>query len=381
MIPIAYNLRSLAVRRATSLAAAGGIGLVVFVFAATGMLLAGLRATLAGGSHEDVAVVLRAGSEAELTSQFEAPLVARVLARPEVAAGAGEVVVTMSLPRRGGDGISNVILRGVPEASYALRPALTIVAGRMPRPGTEEAMVGRAIAGRLDGAEIGGLLDLTPRRSVHVVGAFAAGGSALESEVWADREIVARAVGREGLASSVRVRLRDPGAVEAFAAGIADDPALGLAAESEARYDERQREGMARFVLGIGLLLCVCFALGGTIGAAVTMHASVAHRQREIGTLRALGFPRRSILTAFLLEALLLAGAGGLLGVGGALALGRVRFSLVNVANWSEVVFRFQPTPAVLLASVAFAALLGLVGGLLPAIRAASVPPIRAIRS
>ena len=242
-------------------------------------------------------------------------------------------------------------------------------------------MVGRAIAGRLEGAEVGGLLDLTPRRSVRVVGAFAAGGSALESEVWADRDVVARAVGRQGLTSSVRVRLRDPGALASFAAGIADDPTLGLAAESEAHYDERQREGMARFVLGIGLLLCGCFALGGTIGAAVTMHASVAHRQREIGTLRALGFPRRDILVAFLLEALFLATAGGAAGVVGALALGRLRFSLINVANWSEVVFRFQPTPGVLLASVAFAAVLGLAGGLLPALRAASVPPIRAIRS
>jgi putative ABC transport system permease protein len=199
--------------------------------------------------------------------------------------------------------------------------------------------------------------------------------------VWADRDAIARAVGRDSLISSVRVRLHDASAVGAFAAGIADDPTLGLAAESEPRYDERQREGMARFVLGIGLLLCVCFALGGTIGAAVTMHASVAHRRREIGTLRALGFRRRQVLVAFLLEALLLASAGGALGVGGALALGQLRFSLVNVANWSEVVFRFEPTPGVLAASVAFAGALGLVGGLLPAIRAASVPPIRAIRS
>ncbi len=379
MIPFAYNLRSLAVRRATTIATALGIALVVFVFACTLMLLAGLRRTLSSAGHAEVMVILRDGSEAELTSQFERELADRVSASSEVQLAVSEVVVTMSMERLQGGGISNLVLRGITTGSAALRPELRIIAGRDARPGTDEAIIGRAIRARFRSADLGGRLDLGPQRSVQVVGIFESSGSALESEVWADRDIVSRAVGREGLISSVRVRM-DPKQADLFITRVANERTLGLAAEREVDYFDRQNDRMSGFILGIGLMLSLCFALGGMIGAAITMHASIARRQREIGTLRALGFSRTNVLIAFLLEALLLALGGGLVGVAAALAMSRIEFSLVNVANWSEIVFAFRPTVGVLAVALGFAALMGLLGGLGPALRAARVPPVRAMR-
>lgn len=379
MIPVRYSLRSLRARPLQSATAALGVGLVVFVLACTLMMRAGLEATLAGTGRDDWAIVLREGAEAELTSQLEADLARQAVQRGAVVQAFEDVVVTMSRPRRDG-GLANVLLRGVQARAFGGRPEARLAEGRWPRPGADEAVVGRAIAGRLEGTGLGEVIALSPAARLRVVGLLEAGGGAAESEVWAPVEAVARPVGREGLVSSVRVQLEDAGAFTAFEAALQADPPLGLRAFRERDYDARQAGEMSRFVLAIGLFVSLCFGIGGAVGAAITLHAQVSGRAKEIATLRALGFRRRAVLGALLVEAVLLCAGGAAVGAAAALAMARVRFELVNIANWSEVVFALRPTPGVLGAAVGVAVVLGLLGGLVPAIRAARIPPSRAMR-
>jgi putative ABC transport system permease protein len=378
--PLSYHFRSLLVRAPTTIASALGVGLVVFVCAAVLMLLGGLRHALAVGGDPRRVIVLREGSESELTSQFEVGAAQAARSAPEVEAAAAEVVVTVTLERADGGGVANVILRGVDEASAGLRPERRVLfdvgGGSAPK-----VLVGRAIFGRFRGLTEYGKADLGEGLgTVDVAGVFASQGSATESELWADRDFVQRVAGRRGLYSSVLVRLRDANDFAAYAARVAADPAAGLVAERERDYLDRQGDRLARFLLGIGALLGVCFSLAAAIGVTVTMHASVARRRREIGTLRALGFTRSAVLAGFVVEALVIGGAGAALGLGGALALAHERFSLVNVANWSQLVFELELSGSVVGAALAIALGAGVLGGLVPALRAASVTPAQAVR-
>lgn len=387
MIPIRYNVRSLAVRKATTLATAGGIALVVFVLASSLMLSAGIKKTLGSSGRPDDAIVLRMGSDAELGSVVEESSVPLILAAPGVKTdergqplGVAEVVVVAAMPKLGADGVTNVTLRGVPDDVMRFRPEVHIVAGRPPRPGTDEAIVGARIRGRIAGLDLGQSFDIKKNRPVKVVGVFAADGSSYESEVWVDRELLRQAYGREGIVSSVRVRLQSPSKFDAFRAGVENDKRLGLQALRETAFYEKQSEGAAMFVGTLGTVVSFFFALGAMIGATITMYAAVANRQREIGTLRALGFSRTAILASFLLEAILLAGLGGAVGAAASMAMGLVHFSMVNFASWSEIVFSFDPTPRVLATALVFACGMGLLGGIFPAVRAARTSPLKAIR-
>lgn len=387
MIPIAYNLRNLAVRKSTTIAAAGGLGLVVFVFASVLMLSNGIERTLGRAARPDVALVMRKGSDAELSSGVEEVQVGLVLAGKEVAKqpngqpdGVGEISVVILMDKLGTDGFSNVQIRGVPDNVMTFRPSVHLIEGRPPQPGTDEAIVGKAIAGRFKGLTIGQSFELRKNRPAKVVGIFADGGSSYESEVWADLQNVRSAFGREGIVSSVRVRLQSESKFDAFRTSIEQDPQLGLMVMRESEYYEKQSEGTSLFIKAMGIIIAVFFSFGAMIGAMITMHASVANRQKEIGTLRALGFSRLSILTCFLLESVALALIGGLLGTAASLLMGFVRFSTMNFASWSEIVFTFEPTPKILISSVIAAAIMGLVGGFFPAIRAARMNPIQAMR-
>ncbi|HEU4410952.1 MAG TPA: ABC transporter permease, partial [Polyangiaceae bacterium] len=280
----------------------------------------------------------------------------------------------------GGEGITNVMVRGVPEGAAALREGLRVVAGRPPRPGADEAMIGSKLRGRFRGFELDQAIELRKNRPVKVVGVFADEGSSHEPEVWADRDVVRGAFGREGTVSSVRVRLASPSKFDAFKAVVEQDKNLGFEALRETVYYEKQSEGIAIFATALGGVIAVFFSFGARIGTLITMHASVASRQREIGTLRALGFSRSSILFAFLAESVALALLGGLAGALASTAMRFVRFSMVNFASFSELVFSFEPTPGLVLSSVAFAAGMGVFGGLLPALRAARVSPVTAVR-
>ena len=388
ILPLRYNLRSLFVRRATTAATAIGIALVVFVLSSALMLSEGVRRTLGSAGKADVAIVLRKGSSAELESGVEDPQVALVKAMPGVKRagagadplGSGEVVVVAALEKLGANGVTNVGIRGVLEDAFALRPDLRVVAGRRAAPGADEAMVGIRLRGRMKGLELGQSFDLKKNRPVQVVGIFDDGGSAHESEVWVDREVLRSSFGREGSVSSVRVRLESPSGFEAFRANVEQDKRLGLMAQRETAYYEKQSEGTSLFISVLGSLVAFFFSLGAMIGAMNTMYASIANRQREIGTMRALGFSRTSILFSFLIEAVLLSVAGGALGAVLSLAMGSVRFSMINFASFSEVVFRFEPTPRILGVSLVVSMGMGVLGGFLPAIRAARTSPLAAMR-
>jgi putative ABC transport system permease protein len=191
---------------------------------------------------------------------------------------------------------------------------------------------------------------------------------------------VRRAFGREDGVSSVRVQLTSPEKMDAFKAGIESDKQLQLEVHPEPEYYEKLSEGTSAFVTGLGITIAVFFSIGAMIGALITMYASVAQRRKEIGTLRALGFSRFDVLVSFLAESLMLAIVGGGVGVIAAVALGAVKFSMMNFASWSEVTFAFNPTPGILGFALIFGGIMGVVGGFFPAVRAARVPPIAAMR-
>jgi putative ABC transport system permease protein len=344
---------------------------------------------MTSAGRPDNAMVLRKGSDVEMASSIEVSTVNLVLAAPGVkrdttgaALGSGEIVVVIAQEKLGGEAgqVSNVLVRGVGENALKVHPEVRVVEGRPPQPGTDEVMIGRGLVGRFAGMQLGSSFELKKNRPVNVVGIFDAGGASFESEVWAGIDTARSSFGREGLVNSVVVRLDSPSKFDAFKAAMENEKRLQLDASIETKYYERQSEGTSQFVGILGTLISFFFAFGAILGAIITMHAAVAQRQREIGTLRALGFSRGSILFSFLLEATLLAVAGGLVGVAGALAFGTQKISMVNWTTWQEVTFAFDPDPRLLFKSLVVGALMGIVGGAFPAYRAAKISPVQAMR-
>jgi putative ABC transport system permease protein len=388
MIPISYNVRSLLVRKATTFATGFGIALVVFVLASAFMLGLGIQKTMVGAGRIDNAIVLRKGSDTEMASTIEMKALGIIAAAPGVkrnAAGRSlaspEVVIVLAQDKLGVAGqVSNVLLRGVPEVAVEVRPEVRVVDGHPPKAGTNEVMIGKGLVGRFRGMQIGESFDLKKNRPVKVVGIFEAGGSSFESEIWADLDQVRSAFGREGIASSVTVQLDSPTKFDAFKATMESDKQLGLEALTEVAYYEKQSNGTAMFIKIMGVIIVFFLALGGMIGALITMQAAVSQRKREIGTLRALGFSQGSILMSFLMESAVLALAGGVVGVLAALALSSVKISMMNFATWQEVVFSFDPDPTLLVGAVFAGGFMGVLGGFFPALKAARVSPVEAMR-
>ena len=386
MIPLRYTYLSLLVRKATTLATSFGIALTVFVLASSLMMSAGVKKTLGAAGREDVAIVLRKGSDAELGSAIEDPQVGLIRAMPgvkkddNVPIGAGEVVMVIALEKFGAEGVANVQIRGVGDVSRKLRPNVKIVEGRDASPGSDEVIVGRGINGRFRGVKVGESFEVKRNRSVTVVGVFEDNGSSHESEMWVDLDTLRSAFGRQGAVSSVRVLLDQPSSFESFQLAVEQDKRLGLHALRETKFYENQSEGTSLFISILGTVIAVCFSVGAMIGATITMYASVANRQREIGTLRALGFSRFSILVCFLVESVLLAFGGGLVGAMASLAMGTVKFSMINFSSWSEMTFALDPKPELVATSVLCAGIMGVLGGFLPAIRASGVSPLAAMR-
>ena len=387
MIPLSYNIRNLRVRRATTLATALGVALVVFVLAAALMLAAGIEKVMAASGEPSTAIVLRKGSDAELSSAIEDKLVGIITAAPGVAKtsdgkpnAVGELVVVMYMEKGDGSGSSNVLLRGVSDNALQFRPEVKVIEGRAPKPGTDEIMVGKAIAGRFENLELGGTIELRKNRPAQVVGVFEAADSSFESEVWGDLFVVRGAFGRDGVVSSVRVKLADPAVFDGFEAAVEQDQRLQLDAKLEPDFYREQSEGTAVFLGAIGIVITVFFSMGAMIGATITMYGAVSQRQNELGVLRAIGFSRTAVMMSFLFESVLLALLGGAIGAGLSLLLGMVEFSLLNFTTFSEIVFKFQPTPGIIVAALVCGGVMGVIGGFLPAIRASRVSPVEAMR-
>jgi putative ABC transport system permease protein len=385
-VPLSYVARNLWVRRLTTVLTAGGMALVVFVFSAVLMLDAGLKATMISSGSDSNVVIIRKGSDTEVQSGLERDTAAVVETLPQVARGpdggtlvSREIVVLDSLSKRGGAQRTNVPVRGLSTIGVQLRGQVRLVEGRMFRPGASEVIVGNSVAHDFSGASVGQTLHFAQRQWL-IVGRFDAQRSAFDSEIWGDCEQLQQAF-RRTVYSSLIVRLASPSGFEALRDAIDADPRLQLQARRERRYYEDQSRQMSDFIRILGLTLSVIFSLGAMIGAAITMYASVATRTAEIGTLRALGFARRSILIAFLLESMLLALAGGLAGLAAASMLQAVRISTTNFQTFSELAFSFELTPGVAARSIVFALMMGLAGGVLPAAKAARMRIVDALRA
>ena len=390
-IPVYYSLRNLSARKATTALTAGGMALVVFVFTAMQMLDAGLKRTLVQTGSPDNILVIRKGSETEVQSGVTRSQAAVIESQPEIARRpdglplvSKETVVLINLVKRGSAKPSNVVIRGIGEQGLALR-RVQLSEGRMFRPGTSEIVAGASIARQFVGAGIGETLRFGQREWT-VVGTFDGGGTGYDSEVWGDVEQLMQAFRRTSYSSVIaKLQSHDNDDGESSLRRIDDfignDPQLTLQAKRETVFYAEQSKLLSNFLTIFGTALSVIFSIGAVIGATITMYSSVANRITEIGTLRALGFNRREILTTFLIEALALGLFSGVVGVALASLMQSVSFSTTNFQSFAELAFNFTLTPAIAVKALFFACAMGVVGGFLPSVRAARMKIVDALRA
>jgi putative ABC transport system permease protein len=382
-IPLKYNLRNLVVRRVSTLMTIGAIALVVAVFVALMALANGLNSALkTTGSPENV-LVLRQGSQTETSSGVSKEAFQVIQTLPGIARdregkpmASAEGVIIVNLPRRSGES-TNVTLRGVSETAFAMRPGIKLVAGRMFRPDIGEAIVSRTVADRFSNAALGQSLQLG-KRTFAVVGVFDAGGTAFDSEIWSSINDVADAFDRNGY-SSVLVRAENVATRDQLVNRIEAEQRLKLEAKPELKYYEEQTSTSGP-IRGLGIFVAIIMGIGACFGGMNTMYAAVAHRTREVGTLRALGFSKLSILTSFVIESMILALIGGVIGCLLALPVNGIATGTMNFRTFSEVAFSFRITPDLLVSALIFSLVLGFIGGLLPSRLAARMPITRALR-
>jgi putative ABC transport system permease protein len=384
-VPLSYVLRNLWVRRVTTALTAGGMALVVFVFATVLMMSEGIRETLVATGQPDNVMVLRKGSGSEINSAILRTQAMSLEALPGIATdGAGrrqlarEVVVLNNLPKRDSIDFANVTMRGTTAVGLFIRPQVQMIQGRMFKPGTSEIVVGRSVAKSFANVTIGSSLVMSGREWT-VVGVFNAKGSGFDNEIWGDAEQVMQAF-RRGVYASIIFRLANIEAYDAIVKAVADDPQLQLDVKLEQRFYQEQSEGLTKFINLLGMSLSVIFSVGAIVGAMITMFAAVASRIGEIGTLRALGFRREAVLIAFLGESLGLSLVGGLVGLLGAAMMQTVDITTLNPASMSEMAFRFKLTAPVVVYTLGFSLLMGFLGGFVPAWRASKLSIIECLR-
>jgi putative ABC transport system permease protein len=384
---LTYALRSLWARRMTTLATAAGIALLVFVLAASGMLASGMRKTIASAGDATRAIVMQHDQWSEAASLFDQSVLAQVAAAPGIRRDdrgqplvTGELVASQILGMTSGDRLSTIFIRGVSGNVLQLRPEVRLASGRAIVPGTAEALVGKSLIPLQPELALGHSFELAAGRPVTVVGVFEAGGSVLESEVWVDLDAARGALGQEGKLSSVTAQLEQQEAFDGFALPLTQDKQTGLDVARESAYYEKISGGMASVISALGVVEAVIFSLGAVCATMIVFYGAVAQRRREVGVLRALGFGRAAILAAFLSESVALSVAGGGFGVALALLTPLLDFTTVNFATGTEVTFRFHPDPSALLLAVLLSVVVGVVGGTLPALRAARMSPVLAMR-
>ncbi len=390
-IPFSYIARNVYGRKVTTLLTAAGMALVVFVFASVLMMTEGIRGTLVATGQSDNVIVIRKAAGTEVQSGVGRDQAAVVDSSPEIATdGAGakliskEPVAIINMPKRkrnaeDPDKPANIVVRGITDAGLQMRPQVHIVEGRAFRPGTSEIVAGRSISRGFAGAGLGESLRFAQRQWT-VVGIFDAGGSAFDSEVWGDAEQLMQGFRRQSF-SSVIFRLADPSQFDAVKERLEGDPRLTVEVKREKQFYAEQSEALARFISYLGTALSIIFSIGAIVGAMITMYASVAARTGEIGTLRALGFPRSSILVAFLVESLVLGLVGGVVGLAAASLMQFVSLSTLNFQTFSELTFRFRINGGIVVEVIFFALFMGFVGGFLPAWRAARMKIVDALRA
>lgn len=362
-----------------------GIAGVVGVLIALLAMAEGFRSTLQQTGSDDTAIVLRAGSQTEINSVVDSDTTHVIAEEPQVMRNASgrpiaspEIVVDASIPKKGSTLDANVEIRGVGEQVWELHPRLRIVAGRRFSPGLRELLVGKNAAREFANTSIGSKLDLSGEPWT-VVGEFDS-GDAHDSELWADTNVVATTYHRGNSTSSITVRLTSPRVFDAFKAAITSNPQLKLQVQTTRTYYNAQSEGLTKIIRILGTTVAVIMAIGAVFGALNTMYAAIATRTREIATLRAIGFRGVPVVVSVLIETLLLAIVGGAVGAGIAWALFDNYTASTLGANFSQVVFEFRVTPALLASGLKWALAIGFLGGLFPALRAASMPVTDGLR-
>ncbi len=381
-----FGLMSIPQRRGAVAATVIGIAGVVAVFVGVLSMAAGFIHAMTVSSSPDAAIVLRSGADSEMVSGFSREQTRIIGDSPEVARNAqgplssAELFVIINLPKRSTGTDANVPLRGVEPAAIQVRDDLKIVRGRMFEWGKDEVVVGEGAAREFSGLDVGSSIKVG-RYEWPVVGMFSANGAVSESEIWTDAKVLQAAYHRGDSFQSVRARLTSPGAFESFKDSLTTNPQLTVKVSRQSEYYAEQSEAMTRLITSLGFSVAFLMAIGAVFGALNTMYSAVAARTREIGTLRALGFGGGAVVVSLMIESLVLAVVGGLLG--GSLAyfaFNNFHTSTMNFQSFSQVAFAFRVTPRLLLQGMVWASVIGLIGGLLPAIRAARLPIAAALR-
>jgi len=386
-IPVVYNLRSVKVRWTSAVVAVLGVAGTVGVFVAMLSLARGFKATLVSSGSSGNALVLRAGATAEIMGAVtldevkvleDAPGVARTAEGPLISP---EVVVVAPFPLRATGTDANVQVRGVSPRALEVRSKVKIVQGRFFRPGVAELVVGRnatrTYAGLAldDAVKFGG-------GTWSVVGVFDSGGTAFDSEVWCDGRVLNQVYHRpENIFQSVTVHLTSSDALQQFKDAVTADPRMSVDISREVDYYDKQSRALTTLIVVLGSIVAAVMGIGAVFGALNTMYSAVAERSREIATMRAIGFGAASVVVSFLIEALLISSLGGALGCVAVLPLNGFTTGAMNWQTFSHLAFAFRVTPALLLSGILFALVMGLVGGLPPAIRAARRPVALALRA
>ncbi len=391
-LPLKYNFRNVLVRWRATLSTILGIALVVAVFVLLRALAQGIEASSANTGDPRNVLVVRKGSQAESGSLVTLEQFRTVRYFDEIATNAhgqplvsAELVMLVSVPRLNGSGEANTLVRGVTPRGMELRPQVTLTDGRWFNPGHREITVARKLSNRFAGLQIGGSIK-AGRDRLNVVGLFDGSGSAFDSETWMDADESRAIFDRGEMYSSILFRPRDAAALVALTNRVALDKRLSLRADSEMGYYQKQTLSAMPFKI-LAALLGVAMSIGAVFAAMNTMYASVASRTREIGTLRVLGFSRTAVVVCFLIEGAFLAALGGITGCLVAVALQTyviargITFGTLDFQSFSETVYQFRVTPNLVGMGIFFAVLIGLAGSLLPAVRAARLPVISALKS
>ena len=385
-IPIIYNVRSVKARWTSTIVAVAGIAGTVGVFIAMLSLARGFKATLVSSGSEDNALITRAGATSEMTSGVAIDAVKIIQDAPGIARGpegplvTPEAVLMAPIPLISTGTDANVELRGVSPNVFAIRRNIKIIEGRMFQPGLSELIVGKNARSTYSGLTLGSTIGLGSR-GWQVVGVFDAGGSSFDSEVWGDAHLLNGAYNRpDTISQSVTVHLTSPAALQQLKDSLTADRRLNVDVTREIDYYAKQSTRMTTLITILGGFVAGIMAIGAVFGALNTMYSAVAERGREIATMRALGFGAAAVVVSFLIEALLISFVGGGIGCLAVLPLNGLTTSTMNFQTFSNLAFAFKITPELLVKGIVFALTMGLIGGLLPAVRAATGPVASALR-
>jgi len=386
-IPLKYTLRNFKTRKLTTGITVAGIALVVFVFAAVLMMAYGIQKTMRATGSNDNVMIFRKSASSEISSIIDPETQNVIRTLPHIAKDASgtpeisfEPVVVINLEIKSG-GLSNITVRGVSNTVNDLRPQMKIIQGRMFKFGMRELVVGESISKRFKDAQLGSFIKIAGDYW-KIVGIFTTDGSGFDSEIWGDALQLLNAFNRGTTVSTITLKLDNADNFASFQSAFESDKRLQqFKPEIEQKYFEDQSKVMAAFIRILGIFITIIFSFGATIGATITMYAAVANRTVEIGTLRSLGFSRRSILSAFLIESFLITLIGGAIGLVIASFLQFFTISTLNFSSFSELSFSFALSPSIIIISLIFAVFMGFIGGFLPSVRAARLNIVNALRA